>query len=378
MTQQHYLNSQQDYFVPPDKIRKFNAEKKKIGTMDAQSIKKMGYGGYEGALKQSIATMDSAATAQIAFNTPALAQFFQHWLPGTVRAHTSPRVAERLLGFVQAGSFETETIVVRSLEQHAGVSLYGDLADVQQASYTQTYPYRHTVAFSAGLQTRLLESNRMGAIGINDAEEKRTAVEIAFEINQNAIALNGYNGGGNRTFGLFNDPNIEAYQTLPNGAVGASPLWSTKTWLEKTNDIRLSVNRLVTNTKTAFDPQTEAFTWAVPASIKTALTEPNLYGNLTLETWIKDNYPQIRIETIPELTGVNGGADGWYMYKDTAVNVDRSTDDGQTIINCIQAKMFLVASLPNLKGGVDEAYAQRLAGVIVKRPILVTRYSGFA
>ena len=376
---EHMLNSQQDYFVPPSKISKFNAEKKNIGTMDAASIKKMGYGGYDGALRQSVkATMDTAAAAQLPFNTPALAQFYQNWLPGTVRAHTSPRNAERVLGFVQAGSFETETVVVRSLEQHAGVSLYGDLADVQQASYTQTYPYRHTVAFQAGLQTRLLETNRMSAIGINDAEEKRTAVEIAMEINANAIALNGYNGGGNRTFGLFNDPNLEAYQTLPNGAVGASPLWSTKTWLEKTNDIRLAVNRLLTNSKGGFDPNTEAFTWVIPTSVKSALTEPNAYGNLTLETWVRSNYPQIRIEVLPELTGANGGADGWYMYKDTALNVDRSTDDGNTIVNLIQAKMFLIASLPNMKGGVDESFAQRLAGVIVKRPILVVRFSGFA
>lgn len=373
---QHFLNAKEDFHVAPDKLTAFYKKVKTTGTMDAASVARLGFGGNDAALKSFIGTMDAAAASQIGFNTTALSQFFQYWQPGVIRAATAPRNAERILGMTQAGSFETESVVIRSLEQHAGVSLYGDLADVQRASWTGTYPYRHVVRFQAGLQTSLLESKRSSAVGFDDIEEKRDAIRRAFAINENAISLNGYNGGANKTYGLFNDPNIEAYQTLPDGAVGASPLWSTKTWLEKVNDIIITINRLVVNTKTGFNPLLDKFTWIIPPFVQTELATLNELGTQSIHQWLKDTYPLMRIETLPELEDLNGGADAWYMYKDTAMDVDTSTDDGQTICNLTQVKMFLVSSLPNEGGGVNEKYACALAGVLVKRPILVTRYSG--
>jgi len=372
---QHFLNRNTDFYVKPSKLEDFYKAIGTTETMDAESIRRAGYGADKSAISGFTSTMDAAAAPQINFNTNALTQFFQFWQNGIVRASTAPRNAERILGYTQAGSFETETIVVRSLEQHAGVSLYGDLADVEQASYTAAYPFRHVVRFQSGLGTSLLEESRQQAIGISCIEEKRAAIKRAFAINENAVNLYGFNFGLNKTYGLFNDPNIEPYNTIPNGA-SASPLWSTKTWLEKVGDIITTINRIVINTNTGFNPDQDAFCWVIPPFIQTQLSGLNDLGTQSISGWLKATYPKMRIETLPELAGVNGGSDAWYMFKESALDIDDSTDDGQVISALTQVKMFLVSSLPNAAGGVNEKYACALAGVLVKRPILVTRYSG--
>lgn len=373
---EHLLNSKTDFHVVPSKLDSFYDSISKA-SMDDESVHRAGYGGNKDAIKSFTASMDAAAFHQIDFNMNALGQFFQFWQSGTVRAVTAPRNAEKILGYTQAGSFETETVVVRSLELHGGVSLYGDLSDVDRVSYTSVYPYRHSVRFQTGLETSLLEDKRQAAIGISCIEEKRAAIRRAFAINENAIALFGFNGGSNRTYGLFNDPNLEPYQTLPNGA-SASPLWSSKTWLEKVNDVIVSINRLVINTNTGFNPLNDAFCWVIPASVQTRLAELNDLGTKSIHEWLKDTYPMMRIETLPELTALNGGVDAWYMFADKSLDVDDSTDDGQVISILTQTRMFLVSSLPNEGGGISEKYACSMAGTLVKRPILVVRFSGVA
>ena len=378
------LNSNNSIYVSPKDLKAFAKRAKAIRTMDSkaqlQAISELGFGGYPDALRQSVksirATMDAAATPQIDPSAPALSQFFQFWETGVVKAFTAPRKAEELLGYHQSGSFETDTVIIRSLEQHAGVTPYGDLADTPLSNYNAKFPFRHTVRFQAGLRTSHLETARMSAVGFNDQDEKREAVRVAFEINENAIMFYGYNGGVNRTYGLFNDPNLEAIQTLPNNAGGTSTSWANKTWDEKYNDVIVSVNRLITNTKQAFDPYAESFTWAIPTYVNTHLMDRNTLG-LTLKQALTENYPQMRIVPIPQLDGANGGADVWYMYKDEKVEVDPSTDDGATIIPMTQSRMFLISSLPNEDGGVNEKYAHACAGVFVKRPILVVRFGGF-
>lgn len=373
----HYLSNKTDFHVPPSKISDFYKLIGKSATMDEASIIRAGYGGDKAAIN-AFATMDnSAASAQIPMNTNALAQFFQHWQSGIVRTATAPRNAEKILGYTQSGSFETEQVVIRSLEQHAGVSAYGDLSDVEHASYTVAHPYRHVVRFQAGLETSLLENLRQSATGINAIEEKRAAVRRAFAINDNAVALFGYNGGSNRTYGLFNDPNIEPYQDVPMGTSGAQD-WGGKTWLEKINDIMMSVNRIVMNTNTGFNPINDNFCWVIPARIQTELASMNDLGTQSITDWITKTYPKMRIETLPELSEIAGGADAWYMFAEKAMDVDDSTDDGQVISILSQVKMFLVSTLPNSGGGVDEKYASATAGVFVKRPILVTRASGMS
>ena len=369
---QHFLNANKDFGVNPRKLSNLAAHiKANIATMDAESLAKIGYGGMT-------ATQDAQIAQLSTNNLPGLNQFLQNWLPGNVNAITAPRRAEELLGFVQAGSFEDETVVARFNEFFGYTQPYGDLADVQRSGYNTEFINRQIVRFQGGIQSDTLESARMAKVGISDIDNKRAALLRSFSITENFVSFNGWSN--TRCFGLFNDPNLPSYATLPAVGTGSSALWSSKTTAQQQQDILLSVSALYTQTKTAFDPYTEEFTWAVSPYVMMQLSNLiSISGGTavyTLRNWVESQYKNIRIIAIPEFAGANGGADVWYMYKENTVSVDDSTDDGKTIVNLLQTRMFQLSALPTKSGGVAENYASAQAGVFAKRPILIVRYTG--
>jgi hypothetical protein len=365
----HHL-TKNDFSVNPRNLAKYHSDlRANIGTMDSVSLKNAGFG---------VATMDAQTAPMSAFNTPVANQFLQNWLPGNIRMFTAPRRSEELLGFVQAGGFADETIVAKFTEMFGFTQMYGDLADVPRAGYNVEYLTRQIVRFQGGIQTDRLESERKSKIGVNDMDEKRSSLARAFAVTENYVAFHGWQGV--RCFGLLNDPNLPAYNTVAATGSGSSPLWSTKTTELQRIDIQTDVTRLFKQTKTAFSPRNEVFTWAIPTDVSMALNNPLVIGGvavaMTLEDWVLKQYPNIRIVVIPEFDLANGGANVWYMYKESTVDVDDSTDDGKTIINMIQNKMFMLSALPTKSGGSMESYASAQAGTFVKRPILVVRSSG--
>ena len=368
---QHVL-TKNDFSVNPRKLSAYYADlKANHATMDSKSLANAGFG---------VATMDGIAVpaAQSGANLPGLNQFLQSWLPGAVRMFTAPRRAEELLGFTQAGDFSDQTIVARFIEMFGFTQSYGDLADVPRAGYNAEYVSREIVRFQGGIQSDRLESERMAKIGVSDIDEKRAALARAFAITENYVSFNGFSGV--KCYGLLNDPNLPAYVTLPTTGTGTSSLWANKTTALQFADFQVSVQALFTQTKTAFDPTKEEFTWAVGTATKIALTNFMVVGGTTLAislgAYIEQQYPNIRIIAIPELDAANAGSNVWYMYKESAVAVDNSTDDGKTIANMIQQRMFMLSALPTKSGGTSENYASAQAGVFVKRPILIYRASG--
>ena len=377
MAVEHFLNRGSDFTVTPKGRKQFIEDvQKSVATMDSASIARLGFGFSESA-KEYIATMDAAASPQVSYNEPALSQFLQFWLPGQIRIFTQPRNAEKVMPVVQAGAFETEKVVSRTLELHGFIQTYGDLADVQRSGYTAEYVSRNVVRFQGGIQSDRLEAARMAAIQINDIEEKRAALARSFAINENYVFLYGFNGGNNRTYGFFNDPNLPSYLNVPATGTGSSMLWADKTFSQKYQDIVTGIQTLVSQTKGAFNPYIDTFTWVISPYVLSHLADTNApYESKTLKERLAETFPNIIIEVLPELSGVNGGYDAWYIFKNTTVDVDDSTDDGNTVIGLRQQSMFMLSALPTKSGGVSENYAQAMAGCFFKRPILVVRQSG--
>ena len=373
---EHYL-SRNNHSVNPRKLKEYYAALAAgFATMDAErpykdaiSLKDAGFG---------VSTMDAQVAAQSGYNIPGLNQFLQNWLPGAIRMFTAPRRAEELLGFVQAGDFADQTIVARFVEMFGYTQSYGDLNEAPRSGYNAEYQSREIVRFQGGVQSDRLETQRMAKIGVSDIDEKRTSLARAFAITENLVSFNGFTGA--RCYGLLNDPNLPSYVTVASSGTGSSPLWSAKTSALQWADVLTSVQALFTQTKTAFDPTKEEFTWAIGTAVKIALSNFMLVGGtalaISLGEYIKQQFPNIRIIVIPEFDGANGGANIWYMYKESMVDGDTSSDDGKAVVNLIQQRMFMLSALPTASGGIAENYASAQAGTFVKRPILFYRASG--
>lgn len=298
-------------------------------------------------------------------------QFLQTWLPGFARVITAGRKIDELIGVTTAGSWEDEEIVAGVLEPVGAAALYGDLTNIPLSSWNAEWNRRTVIRFEQGLRVGVLEEARAAKARINSGAEKRTAAALSLDISRNLVGFYGFNGGQNRTYGFLNDPSLPAYVTAAAGA-SSSTLWSSKTFLEITADIRGMIGRLMAQLQDTVDLKKAPITLALPTGSDLYLTVTSDYG-VSVDSWIKDTYPNIRVVTAPELLAANGGANVAYMYPESVA--DSGTDDGRVWTQVVPARFQTLGVEKQAKAYVED-YTNATAGVMVKRPYAITRLTG--
>ena len=194
---------------------------------------------------------------------------------------------------------------------------------------------------------------------------------MGLEVQRNFIGFYGYNNGAGRTYGFLNDPSLPAYVNLPNGAAGTST-FATKTTLEIIADILSALNALRVQSGNVIDPKKTPITWAMGPSSVDYISIPTQLG-YSVQEWLSKNYPNVRVESAPELDAANGGANVFYVYADSYP--EGSTDDGKVFMQMVPAK-FVTIGAQQLTKGYEEVFANASAGVMLKRPFAVIRRSG--
>lgn len=309
----------------------------------------------------------SVTTASI--STPI--QFLQNWLPGFVEVITQARKADLLMGVATMGAWEDEEVVQGILERTGLAIPYGDYTNVPFASWNTNYERRTVVRFEEGLRVGMLEERRAARERVNSGAEKRAAAADALEIQRNRVGFYGYNSGAGRTWGFLNDPGLPAYVTVANGVAG-TPQWSTKTVLEIIADIRSALAALRTQSGDRIDPKQARITLALPTGQIDYLTVTSDFG-YSVMNWLNSNYPNVRVESAPELAGANGGANVFYLYAEQYA--DGSTDGGQTWFQIVPARFMALGVERTAKAYVED-YSNATAGALLKRPWAVVRRSG--
>lgn len=299
-------------------------------------------------------------------------QFLQTWLPGFVRIMTNARKIDDLIGMSTVGNWEDEEIVQGVLEPVGVAALYGDSTNVPLSSYNSNYERRTVVRFEKGFEVFKLEAMRMGRNRIDAAAEKRLSAGESLEIQRNIVGFVGYNGGNNRTYGYLNDPNLPSYVTVATGA-SSSTLWANKTFTEICQDIRTAAGALQAKSGDRINPSKVPTTLAVGHLVFQSLTTPAVYGAMSVIDWITKTYPMMRLESAPQLTAANGGANVFYLYAETVS--DNSTDNSRVIDQLVPAK-FMALGMQQLPKSFIEDFSCATAGVLLKRPWALVRYSG--
>ncbi len=316
--------------------------------------------------------MDAALTAPLttaSVTTPV--QFLQHWLPGFTEVITSARKIDNLIGLTTQGNWHDEEIVQGVLEHTGEAQVYGDYTQTPYTNWNLNYERRSIVRFEEGMQVGVLEEARAGAVRTSAADNKRTAAAMSLEIQRNAVGFFGYNGGANRTYGFLNDTDLPAYVNIPAGA-GGDTEFSSKTFLEIIRDLRSAAATLRTQSQEKIDPSSDMITLAIAMSAREYLTTVSDFGN-SVNDWIKENYPNWRIESAPELDGANGGENVFYLYAENVM--DSGSDDQRTFIQIVPTK-FQTLGVDQRSKSYEESYSNATAGVMTKRPYAVVRRSG--
>lgn len=317
--------------------------------------------------------MDSTQPSVTPANMPSIVQFLQNFLPGQVYVMTAARKIDELIGISTIGSWEDEQIVQEVLENIGLGVPYGDLNNTPFASWNLTFVPRTVVRFEMGMRVGVLEEARSGRVNVSSSNAKRQSCGLALEIVRNLVGFNGYNSGNDNTYGFLNDPGLPAYVNVANGA-SASPLWSRKTFLEITADIRTAIVAVRNNSKGVIDPARTQITLALATNAIDYLTVTSDFG-ISVWDWLKQTYPNIRVQDAIQLNTANGGVGVFYLYADQVS--DLSTDDGRVWIQVVPTK-FMVLGVAKLTKGYEEDYANATAGAMCKRPWAVYRASGIS
>lgn len=299
-------------------------------------------------------------------------QFLQNWLPGFVDIITAARKIDEIVGIMTTGFWEDEQVVQAVLERTGTSQLYGDYTNVPLSSWNVNYNYRTVVRFEEGMRVGVLESARAGRARVDDSGMKREAAALALEIIRNSVGFVGFNNGDNNTYGFLNAPELGAYIPVPDNAAGTSSLWANKTFLEITNDIRLAVVQLRSQSQDTIDPEKLDLTLAIATDSVDFLTVTSDFG-ISVRAWLSTAYPKVRIVSAPELNLANGGENVFYLFADAIQ--DSSTDGGSTFLQAVPAK-FQVLGVQQLAKAYEEDFSNATAGVMCKRPWAVVRFTG--
>lgn len=350
--------------IPASKVRSYAWDSRTT----ENTLNKLGIGFNKSALDgmKSFYGMD-AAVANI--TTPSIStpiQFLQHWLPDIVEVVTAAREADTIMGIDFVGNWHDESIVQTILERTGQASLYGDHTDIPLASWNTNYETRDIVRFEEGIQVGILEEARAGAMNISSQTEKRAAAAESLEIERNNIAFYGYNEGNNKTYGFLNDPNLPSYTSVATGS-GGTTTWATKTYDEITADIRTAFAALRTQSGNLFKPERDASVLALSVAVMEYLNVENAYGKSVYD-FIKQNYPNARIESAVQLDSANGGANVFYLFAESI--------NGKPVLRQLGVEKFRLIGVEKKAKVFLEDYSNASAGVLVTQPIGLVRYTG--
>lgn len=308
--------------------------------------------------------MDSALVGPAGRSGATPQQLLQVWLPGLVRQATTARPIDKIVGLTAAGNWFDDVVIQQTSAPVAKAELYGDSSNIPFANYSHGYETRGIVRFEQGFEVTQLAEAREGAGNINMAAEKRGAAVLSLEIARNRLGFYGFFNGTTRAFGLLNDPGLPAY-------VSTAKTYGTMTYDELTSEIASQIGTVITQSGGAVD-QNSKFCIVLPLGYATIMVKPNSLGTTPMQ-WLKENFPNTRLEYANEFIAANGGANVAYYFAESVE--DGSTDGGAAVDQIVPAKFFSIGSERRAKAYIED-FGCATAGVMVKRPYLFRRRTG--
>lgn len=364
--------------IPARNVRELPLEQAQKSSI--AELRKLGFGvaNDQVAMDMAMGLQYAADSVQGTVTTPSIPnpiQFLQQWLPGHVNIFTKARRIDDLIGISTVGQYEDDQIVQSVIENTGYAIPYGDMTNLPLSSWNQTFVPRTVVRFESGMRVGNLEEARASRTRVNVSDEKRKSCGRDLEIQRNNVGFSGYNSGNDSTYGFLNDTGLPAYVTVANSGTGSSTLWSEKDYLEIVQDLLTAFVQLRTQTGDVVDAKNDACTLALPTNAVDYLSTTTDFG-YTVYTWLRDNYPKVRVVSAPQLNTANGGSGVFYLYADK-ISDGLSTDGGDTWIQAVPAR-FMVQGVQKMVKGYEEGYIMATAGAMCKRPILVTRWTGIS
>lgn len=268
---------------------------------------------------------------------------------------------------VKQGTWTDDFSIFPVEEVAGGVSDYSDYGNATSTEVNYEYPVRELARFQTLIKFGDLESAKATAAKISLASRKQLGAAEIIARAGNASYL--YGVAGKRNYGLLNDPNLG--QSISPISVGGKSTWADKQANDSAtfanvvyNDVNKLVSELFANNGGNVDANSP-MVLGISNTMMPYLSAPNTFG-LTALAMLKQNYPNLTIVQLPELSTAQGET----LY--LTVPFLNGTATGNT---AYADKYRLGRLVPSLSSYEQKAIGTSW-GAIIRRPSLVARMVG--
>lgn len=333
----------------------------------------MAYDTVNGKIKTNLSktalAMDSAL--QTTPNVGYPASFFQYIDPQIVEILFGVTNANKIAPEVKQGSWADEYYTYTAEEATGDVTAYSDRTENVTTEVNYNFQTREQARFETIIQYGNLETDKANQAKIALASRKQIAGANIIARKQNQFYLFGVSGKIN--YGLLNDPNLNSSINPTTITIGSN---NYTTWADKVthdasnagnhvfNDVLKLWSELSSKNGGNID-QNERIILAVSNAVVSYLSAPNAFG-LTAMAMIKDNFPNLEVVQLPELS-TNAG-EQIKMIVPSLYGVDT--------VNLVYSDKFRALQVVQTVSGFKQKLVGTSYGAVVKRSSLIATMTG--
>ena len=220
--------------------------------------------------------------------------FLANWVdPKVIAVLVSPMMAAKIVGEALKGDWLTETAMFMTAEAVGDTSAYGDYSQSGSSNVNVNFPQRQNFLFQSFLQYGQREVGRYGLAKLDWVSQQQQANALAL---MKALNFQYFYGTANlQNYGLINDPYLPPSLT---------PQFSWLTSSSATaNTIYQDIVRMVTQLQQQSNGTVrldDKMVLAMSPQQAVALTYITQYNTNSVKELLKENFPNMRIETAPE------------------------------------------------------------------------------
>ena len=338
-------------------------------SMDA--LKMQGIGFNDHALTAAMAhACDEAPVTGGGSNNP---WFFLNYLAkGVVTTVTQRTTIDEIVGRnSDCGGWANVAVTVQFRELTGHSAVYDDTVEgsVPRVGRAYSYETRDIVRLAAGTMVTELESRQAAMIPgqYSPNQDKRDAIALLFKLDRDAIGHYGYRLGGAKCWGLFNDPNLDAFVSV-NADGDGKTTWADKSYFGIVADLMDAAAKVQKRCKANFSPAKDAFKLVIPNCCDAYLGKTTECNGYSVRSWIKDNWKKCEVIVDPCMDNALGGENIFYI-------IVEKLGTSPCIEQMVPAAAFLVGSMKR-EAGHSELWSMATAGCIAEQPLGVGRFFG--
>lgn len=304
--------------------------------------------------------MDDKIAAALAMDAqPGLTTVGNSGIPAWMLNYVDPQLIEIILqptkaaevfGEMKKGDWTTETATFMTVEPTGEVSSYGDYNNNGVSGVNVNFPQRQSYHYQVFTRWGEREVARAGEAKIDYVARVNEASVNALNRFQNKTYLFGVKGLQN--YGVLNDPSLPA-------STAAAKTWANSTGEEVYESIRKLFQTLLKQIGGKIDMNTPLLLVCSPTA-SVDLTKTNQY-NVNVIDQLKKNFPNLRVETIPEYSATSG----------ETVQLIVEELDGQRTLDCAFTEKMRAHNMVLEASSIKQKKSQGTWGAIIYRPFCI-------